>query len=266
MSVNIARELGLGIARFIDGKIEAAMWAQQEQAGALRGTAAANVHRDLEYFRIAAREETEALVANEPAGLPKIWHQALRGCIGDGAEWRNPRIVTPQVRRSDWPAGDEVTVRCSDINLADPLRVLESIESYRAHPFFVPDLDPWDLRLIHPPPQSGRKHECWLPRPTQLQGVRLHDLDEHLGELRDGDWKTETHCFYLPPRDWKVGAPSKGSWRAGRGFPRSMIDDHAGWLDRNGYVWEWHEVDREWDVQLPSGGHLDVAPDGTLKR
>jgi hypothetical protein len=145
MSVNIARELGLGIARFIDGKIEAAMWAQQEQAGALRGTAAANVHRDLEYFRIAAREETEALVANEPAGLPKIWHQALRGCIGDGAEWRNPRIVTPQVRRSDWPAGDEVTVRCSDINLADPLRVLESIESYRAHPFFVPDLDPWDL-------------------------------------------------------------------------------------------------------------------------
>ena len=129
-------------------------------------------------------------------------------------------------------------------------------------------MDPWDLRRHHPLPSSGRsllEHDCWLPRPPALQRVPLHELDDALLTLRDSDWKTDTHRYYLPPKDWRVGTEPKVSWRGGRAFPRGQISDHSGWRDRNGFIWEWHSVEREWDVQLGEG-HLDVAPDGTLKK
>ncbi len=266
--IDIAREFSFDIAQFVDHEAAASIWAQQSEAGPLVGTAAATVNRELEHFLVVARQEPDAVVENEPTGLPKLWHQALRFCIGDGTEWRSPRIVHPSNRRAVWPSGPEVTVKCSDCTIQDPQRVLTAIEEFRAHPFFVADLDPWDLRRQHPLPTSGRnlaEHECWLPRPPVLDGVPFYDLDRRLVELRDSDWKTATHRFYLPPRDWTVGTEPKVSWRSGRGFPRGKIGDHSGWRDRNGYIWEWHPGDREWDVQI-GDTHLDVAPDGTLKQ
>src|SRR4051812_10058682 len=107
-AVNIARDVGLDIAGFVDAAAEEAIWCQEQEAGPLRGAAAATVHRELEHFRVEARQDSEAFVEDEPPGIPRLWHQALRACVGDGSEWRDPRIVCPVVRRDIWPPGNEV--------------------------------------------------------------------------------------------------------------------------------------------------------------
>src|SRR5690348_8036311 len=77
-SVNIALEVGLDIATFIDEVAEAAIWSQQQDAGPVWGAAAAALSRDLWHFRVEAREEPEAFVDDEPPSVPRLWHQALR--------------------------------------------------------------------------------------------------------------------------------------------------------------------------------------------
>ena len=220
----------------------------------------------------------------EPPGLRLSWKRALRDEMSDLGNWRNPQIVVPEIRRGEWPPGNEVDIYfepCDGQPASGPTaRVVAILEHYHAHPFASSDLDPWDLQRTAPPvPNAERQHPCCLPRPPTCclpdppvlnrrpdgddaqavpAPVPLEELMENLVEARRIGWHIGTRYYFIPPDDWdwRSERASKPAWRNGRAFRHETAPQsgRSGPVDFMGQVWHWHREERQWDVQL-DGGH-----------
>jgi hypothetical protein len=198
-------------------------------------------------------QECEASPVPEVRNLSPNWKRCLRDAMQILDDWRNPQIVVPESRRSDWPTGHEVRIQfeeCGTELSSGPYeRLLVGLETYDLHPNASADFDPWDLTQLHPssnPDLVHLAHPCRLPRSPSLESVPLEHLVTKLSQLKQNEG---SKLYYIPPRDWRPSA-TKAQWRACRAFPFREQDGHWGFMDIQGFIWEWHDAERHWDVQM----------------
>lgn len=193
-----------------------------------------------------------AVPAPEPSGLRHSWKQALRAELGDLSNWRVPQIVAASSRFPEWRASTvgehRVGIRCEDKPDRLQYRVIASLESYGNHPYAHSDVDPWDLKRLHPEPSGAETKPCVLPRPPALQNVLLEALAASIRHARHQSQFNGRH-YYVPPESWSSDGISDADWRSGNVFPRKSIGDRTGYLDINGVIWTWDHSERHWDVQ-----------------
>lgn len=218
-------------------------------------------------------------IPHEPPNLRESWKRALRDELGDLTDWRNPQIVVPIIRRSDWnPAANEVEILCGPCG--DQLEfahhcVLVNLENYAVHPFAIPDLDPWDVRCTAP--NGG--HPCYLPNPlipdsdplqNNFRRVPVTQICDELEEACRRGWQVNGKCFYIPPPDWRPEAISQVAWREGRAFPHKFSKERqqTGYRDLAGRIWLWHKGsgghkgEDHWDVQMGGKDYIKVKHTG----
>lgn len=190
-----------------------------------------------------------------PHTARESWKCAARDGLRAG-DWRSPQVIVPRVRRGDWPPGPEAAFKCEEcgdgLAVGRHSRVLAVLEDYDAHPFAGSDVDPWDLRRIHPPiPDAPRQHPAFLPRPPELQGVRIEDLQVALPIAERAGWVDGGYRYFIPPRDFVVARVEQETWRKGRAFRYETAPgtDKSGPVDSRGIVWAWDHDERHWDVQ-----------------
>jgi hypothetical protein len=206
---------------------------------------------------------------SEPPSLRESWKRALRDELCDFADWRNPQIVVPRVRRSGWKdAENEITIQCEPCNgqaKSTHHCVLVNIEDYDTHPFALSDLDPWDVRRTAP----AGKHPCYLPNPLipdrdplqkHVHRVPITQLNAQIDQARRIGWFARGKYFFIPTDDWKPENISKIEWRDGRAFPRKLSHERKqmGYIDYAGRIWVWHEGEDHWDVQLGGISYISV--------
>lgn len=204
----------------------------------------------------------------EPQNLRESWKRALRDELGDLTDWRNPQIVVPTLRCSDWqPVGNEASIRCEpceDQPASTHLRVLVVLEDYATHPFAISDIDPWDLQRIHPPNLGvPRQYPALLPKPLLSKGIPLENLYAGLKICRRQGCAIEESYYFIPPEDFDPLGIDKDAWRKGRAFRYATApdSDKSGPVDYNGIVWSWDDVERHWDVQTKPK-HMRISHTG----
>lgn len=205
----------------------------------------------------------EANPISGPRDLSHVWKCSLRDAMYVTDDWRSPQIVSPAFRRNQWPNGPEVEIwiraREGTESLGPHHRIIVELESYPEHPHARADLDPWDLRHIHPPRQTNSDQSpCILPKPPELRTLRLSDISERPNNI---PWKVGGKCYFIPSSTWSPWSISKDRWRRGRAFPYGDKNGRSGWIDGIGRVWHW-DLDHEcghWDVQLDGGEYLRVS-------
>ena len=194
----------------------------------------------------------------EPPDILDSWRRALRDQLDNPADWRNPQIIVPRQRRTDWPPENEVHLTCEPCGnhpASGPYqRVLAVLEEYDSHPFALLDHDdPWSrLKSKYCPALNARNgHPCVLPKPPILNQVRLEDLVDRLDEARRQGWCINGKYYYIPRADWRPESINKTQWREGYVFPHKSI---PGWngpvlIDFQNREWRWDMQERHWDVQ-----------------
>jgi hypothetical protein len=204
-----------------------------------------------------------------PMDLRDSWKSALREELGNHANWRNPHIVVPESRLTEWePHENEIAIRCEECDdqpASGPHhRVLAVLERYELHPFAVPDIDPWcHLEWLYPP-DIANKQPCRLPRPPILDRIPIEELVGSLTNVRRDGWEINGRYYFIPPDNWRPEQITKAKWRAGYAFDREKV---VGWkgpcpIDYNGVTWRWDRGERHWDVQTEP--YISVSHTGEL--
>lgn len=241
---------------------------QQEYENAKQRLGKSHVAAQILRFSNHLIRYSESVISATPNPEPNpplsdYWKRALRDELDHLENWRNPQIIFPEVRRSAWPATDEIEIKCED-RIDTVSQVLASLEKYNAHPFAVPDLDPWrHLEGLFPPvPGHPNNKPCWLPKPPILDQVPVEQLTVRLEEARRQGWKIKDKYYYIPPANCFPDQIKKQKWRSGYVFKRVKV---LGWkgpclIDCNGVTWCWDSGERHWDVQLTT--HIRINYDG----
>jgi hypothetical protein len=160
---------------------------------------------------------TTATPIPEPKELTSNWKAALRHSFQDLNDWRAPQIVVPKSRSAEWAHGPLIRVQSTDF---DDTRVLVRLDDYDAHDCARSDFDPWDMRRAHPlDANSPNNHECRLPKPPMLRGVRLSDLNNALIQSRAGGWQISGRLYFIPPQEWQYGKISREQCLGGHPNP-----------------------------------------------
>jgi hypothetical protein len=209
----------------------------------------------------------------EPTKLRDSWKRALHDELNDLTDWRNPQLIIPTLRHSDWePVKNETAIHCEPCNnqpASTHHRVLAVLERYESHPFAISDLDPWDLQRIHPPnPEAPRQHPALLPKPLIPKGTTLENLNDLLNICRGKGWEVMNNYYcFIPPADFDPLNIDKDTWRKGRAFryEKAPSSDRYGPEDYNGIVWSWDEHERHWDVQTKPK-HMRISHTGKRLR
>lgn len=262
---------GLKPVRFIEPSERAALHETVTQRG--RG---GNVYQALYRFlnhccrdiESAGRAAPLATPNPEPKGRRNSWKSSLRDEMGDLLDWRNPQIIVPRGRRSDWQVGDDIELHCDQCS-GEPVirwRVLAVLEDYATHRFTMSDRDPWDVRCVAP----SARHPCYLPNPlipdgdplqNNLSRIPIAQLCEELDKVRGEGWHPPGGKYlFLPPTDWRPEDIHQEAWRKGHAFPRSYAKarDQVGYLDSGGRIWLWHSGEDHWDIQLGGTNYIRV--------
>lgn len=228
-------------------------------------SAAANVRRFAYNLIRHNNNINHATPIPEPKpSLSDCWKRALRDELEHLENWRNPQIIFPEVRRSAWPATDEIEIKCED-RAGTVSQVLASLEKYDSHPLAVSDLDPWRHleRLFPPTPGHPNNKPCWLPKPPILDQVPVEHLSERLEEARKQGRKIKGKYYYIPPANCFPEQIKKPVWRSGYVFDREKV---PGWkgpclIDCDGITWRWDQGHRHWDLQVKPD-HISVSHTG----
>jgi hypothetical protein len=254
--VNLLRKTGLTPAPFIEDHQQDELWLKLGQEPPRNG----EWQQLMEFLDLCRRPDgsvCRAVPDHEPTGISDNWKRALRDQLIDPLDWRTPHIVVPESRLTEWGANqNEVAIRCEKCN-GQPAsgphhRVFAALESYESHPFAISDLDPWDLRRIHPPiPDRPRQHPALLPKPRLPIGFPLQDIHDYINAACAFHWEVEGRYCFIPPKDFDPLNIDKETWRKGRAFRYETSPDsnRSGPVDYNGIVWSWDEHERHWDVQ-----------------
>jgi len=213
--------------------------------------------------------------ARHPADLSELWRKILtiNGSTDDPPAWRSPMLLIPDIRRPEWPDGQEIKFETPNDNGNTKTRNLIKIELLSDHKYFCSDIDPWRLGCIGEPKPDGpvglRIETCRrLPRPPQLYiSLPLGQLVNKLQLIPDWDCSDEDEYFYLPHPNWDPTIKDKPSWRdrvfKTRRVQHGKIRGATGYLDRGGRIWVWHENENHWDVQIDGGiRHIKVCYTG----
>jgi hypothetical protein len=252
----LIRAHGMDVVPFITQEELADVW-QRVGDGHGRTSGFAALMRFARLFARDAAFHCSATPIPEPSGLTQNWKCALRDAVA-GNDWRSPRVVIPEPRRTSWEPGDEITIGfdvCEDLPPSGPyVRVLAFLDTYDSHRFALSDLDPWDLRRVYPPPEDApahRRHPCCLPKPPCLDGIAFENLTAKLARARTIGWRIGERRYFIPPANWHPDNRSKQAWRAGQAFERELVPERnsLGYVDYNGIKWIWDEAERHWDVQ-----------------
>jgi hypothetical protein len=153
-----------------------------------------------------------------PEDLTESWKCSLRNEIQEDSGWRTPQIILPKGRLHIWPT-PTVRIRfeaCEGETAHErpDSRVVASLGQYEEHALAVSDLDPWDLRRLHPPtPGSPRQHPCHLPKPACCDCAPIESLYKELEKARSIGWKTGSQYCFIPPEDWEPTGIASSEWR-----------------------------------------------------
>ncbi|MDP2762259.1 MAG: DUF1641 domain-containing protein [Sideroxyarcus sp.] len=275
--VNLLRRTGLNPAPFIEDHQQDEMWLKLGQEPPRNG----EWQQLMEFLDLCRRPDgsmCRAVPDHEATGISDNWKRALRDQLITPLDWRTPHIVVPESRLTEWGTHEnEVTIRCEKCN-GQPAsgphhRVLAILERYESHPFAAADLDPWGHLewLKRPQPDARVNYPCRLPKPPVLDGVPLEELFQALVEVRNNDWQINGRYYFIPRADFHPEQVSKEDWRNGAAFKRKTINTpkgkKTGPIDFGGRIWVWDIYqERHWDVQLPSGGWMNISHDGRLIR
>lgn len=195
-----------------------------------------------------------------PDDLPESWLKVLaaKGNTDEPPHWRSPMVLVPEIRRPEWPAGDEIKYTVNELHRK---RNLVVIESYADHAHFEPDIDPWRLGCVGEPrpdaPVDERPTTCKrLPRPPQLRKtLPLSQLTVEARKISNSSCGMDNHYFYLPPVSWQPTERGRDNWRNNSFECDGVVlkergKTESGYVDRNGHIWVWDKGEKDhWDVK-----------------
>ncbi len=272
--VELGQRYGLSPVRFIDQSFLNSFHDKFRNYQRNDGSA---IGRIIGNLVMQEQHDHEATISDTPCPeLPPNWRKALDHCgsADTSPHWRKPIIVISEVRSGVWPQIAEIEFKASN-NMQIRRRNLVHIENYDQHVYCEPDLDPWRLGAVGPliDQNSGEAvHERHsmrqrLPRPIHLLPLNL-TYDQIVQILRNHmEWSCgqEGKAYYIPPQGWDPRTISQDEWRRKKVFHkrREPHGDRWGYVDREDRIWLWdkkHNI--HWDVQIPSGKHINVSPDG----
>jgi hypothetical protein len=275
--------LGLEPVRFIYQQEQEVFW---PLLATRRSGAHAIILRFLNHVAVqAAGGPYRAIPTPGPNDLRPTWQVALRDEMADLNNWRTPQIIVCAERWAQWERfvhdseaaialedrpGDGVHHRVVVVMQSyDHKQAYQYYEDYRGHKHALADLDPWDLRRIHPSMADRRvDHPCRLAKPPELEGLPLYKLNSEIDVARGRGWQRHDRFYYIPPGHWRLTqVQGKAEWRAGV-FPtdRAANGRGPGPIDYLGQVWDWDENERHWDVQLRNGTYKRITHEGVWQR
>ena len=203
--------------------------------------------------------------------LPEGWKRALCHCaVSDEAPaWRYPIVMVPDVRNAQWPPENQIIF---DVGESTRFRNLVSVERYKDHIYFQPDIDPWRLNAYGEPNGDVRGSDAqrptWkrLPRPPELpENLSLDQLRDALQGIINSTNGGGTELYFVPcPIGWNPTEHQRDPWRNCTVFSQAQVQKgpragRRGYLDREDRIWIWDYAEGHWDVQIENGDRHDVV-------
>ena len=199
-----------------------------------------------------------------PANCDGCWCGILAACAAkeNAPAWRNPMIVFPDARRTEWPKGHEIEF---DIAEGRRVRNLVCIECCDEHPHFSTDLDPWRLNACGEPVVGARdcdeRRPTWkrLPRPPSLlPSLTFEQLHSKLQDAVEPSNDDETRLYFVPCVGWNPNKYGRDEWRTCKVFDTQKVSvgpraQKRGPIDRKDRIWIWDDEECHWDVQIDGG-------------